>query len=960
MSCLFLLAASRSGIVNPRPRAFRTVALVASVVMIFGLARYSQAATMLAAWDFEETGNIVVDRTGYGNNGYLQNMDDSNRVPGRLGYALSFNGLNQWIDFNTSSEINALTAPFSVETWVKGVATPGPTLIFDKSHGWTDATGWFIQAYGGGPPSVEVVFGFGNGSEFVGAGFGPVLDDTWHYLAGTYDGAMLRTYVDGNLFAATPVSDAVGTNTRAMEMGRSWGGGYPVRYFTGLIDDTAVYSGALPDYIIAAHAPEPSAVVLLAAGAIGLLAYRWRRIRALQVTSVAVVLLLAAGVARADVFNMPNGQTSLQFVTVGDPGNAADTIAPYCGAVGYAYQMGKYDVTLAQYTTFLNAVAQTDTYGLYNLAMSSEFPTFGIARSGSPGSYMYAVTGTATGRYDMPIFEVSWADAARFCNWVQNGQPVGVEGTGTTETGAYPLNGANTNSDLMAVTRSSTATYVVPTENEWYKAAFYKGGGTNAGYWYYPTRSNVTPSHVLSATGTNNANFKDHSFGYTDPMNYLTPVGYFAASPGPYGTFDQGGDVFQWNDTEVVLGVSRNLRGGSFAYYVNGVSSSYRDNSFPLGEDGNVGFRVASVPEPGSVTLLLVGAVGLLGYACRRKRLRQVTSMIVLLLVTGTVHADVFNMGGTRNADGTWNGLASLEFVTVGDPGNVAATNGYGAVPYTYQMGKFDVTLAQYCEFLNAVATVSDPYGLWLGKIATDFPTYYSANIGISRTGTAGSYAYSVMGTSDNMPAFDVSWGSAARFCNWLQNGQPTGLEGTGTTETGAYTLNGTTSNAGLTAIIRNTGAAYFLPSGSEWYKAGFYKGGGTASGYWTYPTRSDTAPSNVLSATGTNNANFSTDLLTPVGAFANSPGPYGTYDHGGDVWQWNEIIGKGRGWGGGAFDRSSDDLHYISGGISPAWEAYNIGFRVASVPEPGSITLLLASGLPIAACVWRRKRQAT
>ena len=64
-----------------------------------------------------------------------------------------------------------------------------------------------------------------------------------------------------------------------------------------------------------------------------------------------VALMSCAVVARAaDVFNMPPGQTSLQFVTVGNPGNAADpATGSLYGAVPYTYQMGKYDVTAGQY-----------------------------------------------------------------------------------------------------------------------------------------------------------------------------------------------------------------------------------------------------------------------------------------------------------------------------------------------------------------------------------------------------------------------------------------------------------------------------------------------------------------------------------------------------------------------------------------------------------------------------------
>ncbi len=111
----------------------------------------------------------------------------------------------------------------------------------------------------------------------------------------------------------------------------------------------------------------------------------------------------------------------------------------------------------------------------------------------------------------------------------------------------------------MAVTRNANATIFIPSEDEWYKAAYYKSGGENAGYWLYPTQSNSTPSNLLSATGTNNANYDETA--YTDSVNFLTPVGAFADSPGPYGTFDMGGDVSQWNET-ATNATERGLRGG--------------------------------------------------------------------------------------------------------------------------------------------------------------------------------------------------------------------------------------------------------------------------------------------------------------------------------------------------------------------------------------------------------------
>ena len=180
------------------------------------------------------------------------------------------------------------------------------------------------------------------------------------------------------------------------------------------------------------------------------------------------------GTARADVFNMPGGQTSISLVPVGNAGNAPDpATGNLYGSVSYNYSIDAYDVTLAQYTVFLNAVAKTDTYGLYNIYMGGAndyYSTQGIMQSGSPGSYSYSVTGSNPQAANCPAFDVTWFDAARFCNWLQNGQLTGVRGTGTTETGAYTLNGDTTSG---TESRNANAKYFIPSENEWYKAAYY-------------------------------------------------------------------------------------------------------------------------------------------------------------------------------------------------------------------------------------------------------------------------------------------------------------------------------------------------------------------------------------------------------------------------------------------------------------------------------------------------------
>jgi formylglycine-generating enzyme required for sulfatase activity len=171
----------------------------------------------------------------------------------------------------------------------------------------------------------------------------------------------------------------------------------------------------------------------------------------------------------------------------------------------------------------------------------------------------------------------------------------------------------------MAITRNAGATYVIPSENEWYKAAYYNP--SNASYWLYPTQSNTAPSNVLSATGKNNANYE--TTRYTDPTNKLTPVGAFAASPGPYGTYDMGGDLSQWTEGEFLNATYRGWRGGVWYEGSQYVASTDELVDPPTGNPygGSYGgFRVAEVPEPSSITLVVCGGLCLLALAWRRHR----------------------------------------------------------------------------------------------------------------------------------------------------------------------------------------------------------------------------------------------------------------------------------------------------------------------------------------------------
>ena len=148
--------------------------------------------------------------------------------------------------------------------------------------------------------------------------------------------------------------------------------------------------------------------------------------RKLTMTVVCGVALLALGSASSAV--------EVETVPVGNLGNATD-VTGY-GSVSYTYNIGTYEVTAGQYCELLNAVAKTDTYGLYSTSMWIGSSGCKIQQSGSSGDYSYSVAPDYASR---PVNYVSFWDACRFANWLNNGQG----GAGTTEYGTYTLTAAN-------------------------------------------------------------------------------------------------------------------------------------------------------------------------------------------------------------------------------------------------------------------------------------------------------------------------------------------------------------------------------------------------------------------------------------------------------------------------------------------------------------------------------------
>jgi formylglycine-generating enzyme len=262
----------------------------------------------------------------------------------------------------------------------------------------------------------------------------------------------------------------------------------------------------------------------------------------------------------------------VEFVNIDNPGNVADTRvmsdgSTGYGAVGYKYKIGKYEITNAQWNTFTSAVG---------------------APAGSP-SAAYDESAVYTGS-QQPVTSVSWYEAAQFCNYLTSGDK---------SKGVYKFSGNNANPgtcqgvDRDAARSTYGRAFYIPTEDEWYKAAYFKANGT--GYSAYANGSSSVPG-------------ADNGWNYVGgSSSTVWNVGSGALEQN--GTYDMMGNV-----GELIEGTPGMFRGGSYGDSSTGMAAWARAQFASQSEMMNGGFRIAEVPEP--TTLLILGMGGL---ALRRR-----------------------------------------------------------------------------------------------------------------------------------------------------------------------------------------------------------------------------------------------------------------------------------------------------------------------------------------------------
>ena len=330
-----------------------------------------------------------------------------------------------------------------------------------------------------------------------------------------------------------------------------------------------------------------------------------------------------------------------------------------------------------------------------------------------------------------------------------------------------------------------------------------------------------SPTFTSYSKGNNSANYDANG---TPELLVLYNVGT-TGGPSAYGTYDQSGNGAEWSSPNVAEGTTIVRRGGSWAVGYAGVSQIHRQDQAPDFVVEIVGFRLAS--SQASSSFLRVG--------------------------------DFPNYNDDRvSQDDAY----------------------YGSVDHLYYIGKYEITIAEYCAFLTAVGNLTTIGNLTFnGSCLDDVFSLYNAfdtsgtvaNNGITRSGSCGNYSYEPTANYSNRPVTFVSWLNCARYANWMHNGK-----GSGDTEDGAYTLGGNPSPTIVPS--QNAGAIFWIPTENEWYKAAYYKSGSTNAGYWRYSTQSDRIPTEVVAMLENGNGVEPEDIVGTH--YPNDPTPnYSPFD---------------------------------------------------------------------------------
>lgn len=534
------------------------------------------------------------------------------------------------------------------------------------------------------------------------------------------------------------------------------------------------------------------------------------------------------------------------FVKVGDRHNVAVDKSGL-GRVDYDYEIMAYEVTNREYCLFLNSVAKdSDIHNLYSPIMSESFMG-GIERDKKNGKWHYHVK---KGFENKPVTGVSWNSAARYVNWLNyNSDKIESGADISTFRSFYESRGKQGCYDIINSShRNSSACYWLPDRNEWLKALYFNGHAWKTSF----------PMQKF--------NIYSYKSGWAYPFPHIRDIGISGAKS-HYGTYDQIGNLAEW--IEDGNGEFKYTLGGSLIRTKEYSDFNVTEGDFPDKNIPSFGFRVCRTTDIG-----------------KRKAIPSLpaTNLKYSLRKTPKTSVQRDSNGGT--------------YVLIDKRDNEGdKVNGLkGSVKYDYYISKYELTNAEYCRFLNHIATVEDKYDLYDPNMST------GVTGGIIKRNVNGKTQYYVKPGWEKKPVTYIGFYELARYANWLHYGCPRGEQRVGTTEgtadKGAYDtsqfeiIRNGKSKPHASFGRRNKGALFWIPNEDEWYKAAYYdpeKIGNRK--YHDYPTRTSDKPDKTK-------ANYMYDMeyaigspfyLADVDEYPNGESYFGTQQQGGNVWEWTE-----------------------------------------------------------------------
>jgi formylglycine-generating enzyme required for sulfatase activity len=706
--------------------------------------------------------------------------------------------------------------------------------------------------------------------------------------------------------------------------------------------------------------------------------------RTLVATFAAAGLLIGAGRASADI----DPSSGIDFVTIGAVGNA-----PYAGfdpnnrvtgrgGVAYEYRIGRLEVTSAQWAEFFSAA--------YDRPASDRLPflippTFwgGVPTTPTvPGGRRWTTTPQSA---MLPTGDISWRMAAMYCNWLHNDKRPDREAflNGAYDVSTFGQTPIGRFTDQL--THHPDARYWIPTLDEWIKAAHYdpakpNSDGTVGGWWDYSNSSDTPyvygPPGVRIGTdavgrpipdpagplATANAVWRTTRFPGLSPFS--VPLGAYPGVTTPWGLLDAAGGTSEWIEEAFFVSGEPNDRYLEGSAWNDAALNSDRiwshgGGQLPMYDLYDSGFRIASIPSPG-VCSLVAGCVLLSTIRRRRDHERERVRRGGLMLTAALAAAWT-----TAPARADIDPLSGIDFVTIGAAGNAPyqtgdpndLVNGRGSVGYEYKIGRMEVTSAQWAEFFSAafdrapgdaIPHVFAP-GFWGGISTTPV---HAENPNARRWTTTVESGMRFSG--------DITWRTAAIYCNWLHNDKRTDRAAF---LSGAYDVStfGYFGNIFTDQLAHSPGARYYIPTLDEWMKAAHYdpqkpNGDGSRGGWWTYSNGSDTPY--VYGPPGVGQANATLfDSSIPLGAYPNVTSPWGLLDVAGGTTEWTETtlffgtgekfrVFDGSSWIQGPVSaRREDSITQAAGAELPEIPSLDFGFRIAStVPAPGPCSLVVGA----------------